>query len=251
MKRVLSPNLPKPDSEVELPENEAHHITQVMRLRDGDTVEALDGKGAAVLSVLRVRGKSVFLTASEATISTRQAGVSEVLPIDLEVAILKGDAMEWIVEKAVELGVRSLTPLVTAHTVVQIDRKGPQVFRERWQRIADQTLKQCGRLGAMEIKMPTSLERHLADTASARRIVADERVAHEAPILFDRLTSEADLWRPGIRILIGPEGGWSEKERGLLDGSGSISVSLGPLILRAETACLFSVATAVAFLRKS
>ncbi len=251
MKRVLSPKLPKPGSEVELPENEAHHITQVMRLRDGDLVEALDGKGAAVLSVLRVRGKSVFLAVSEAAAPTRKAEASEVLPIDLEVAILKGDAMEWVVEKAVELGVRSLTPLVTAHTVVQIDRKGPEVFRDRWQRIANQTLKQCGRLAAMEIKSPVALERHLTDTASATRMVADERLAHEASILFDRLVSEADQWRSGIRLLIGPEGGWSEKERALLDASGSTFVSLGPLILRAETACLFSVATAVAFLRKS
>lgn len=248
MKRVLAPALPKAGRDVELSESESHHVIQVLRLRDGDTVEALDGKGQAALVKLRIRNKTVFLSFAESTV--RKSDASQVLPIDLEVAVLKGDAMEWVVEKAVELGVRSLTPLLTAHTVVQVDRKGPEAFQERWQRIADQALKQCGRLERLEVKMPVALEDHLAATsASGQRILADEQVAGSGQQLQDLLRARVSDFASGIRILIGPEGGWSDKERGLLPTSVAASVSLGPLILRAETACLYSASIAAAFFR--
>ena len=144
LKRILCSKIPEPHRAVELEETEATHATRVLRLKDGDRVEAMDGKGHSALATLRTRNgppRLEYIEKTEAQVSTGQ-----LVPIILEMSVLKGDAMEWVVEKAVELGVTTLVPVLTAHTVVQMDRKGPEAFQERWQKIADQALKQCGRL---------------------------------------------------------------------------------------------------------
>ena len=78
------------------------------------------------------------------------------MPVFLEVAVLKGQAMEWVVEKAVELGVEALCPFFSVHGLVKTGQKTPAEFAARWQRIADQALKQCGRNAAMKVSRPSS-----------------------------------------------------------------------------------------------
>jgi 16S rRNA (uracil1498-N3)-methyltransferase len=249
MKRVLCPVLPVAGRSVELPESEAVHAVRVLRLRDGDQVEALDGQGKSALVTLRVRKETVRLEYAGESQILRTASAGELSPVTLEIAVLKGDAMEWVVEKAVELGVKTLIPLLTAHTVVQMKNKGPEVFQQRWQKIADQALKQCGRLEKLRIELPMSLEdllsRHPAK-AEEPRLWCDEAARQSAAGLLN-------LNFKAVRLLIGPEGGWSESERELLlrtGGPGTRPVSLGPLVLRAETAALFAVSVATAALRK-
>jgi 16S rRNA (uracil1498-N3)-methyltransferase len=171
------------------------------------------------------------------------------LPVILEMAVLKGDAMEWTVEKAVELGVRTFVPVLCAHAVVQVDRKGPSYYRERWQKIADQALKQCGRLERMEVREPVELEILLTEKR-ALRLWADEGSRAESPHVFEALAkvSAADRLR-GVAILIGPEGGWSVAERELLSRSDCHSTSLGPWVYRAETAALFATSLVAASMR--
>ena len=254
MKRLLCPTLPKPGHPVELPEDESKHATLVLRLSSGDSIELMDGKGNSVLATLSVRGKSVFVEHAGETATTGKSTAHEVLPVTLELALIKGDAMEWAIEKAVELGVKTLIPTLTAHSVVQIDRKGPQVFQERWQKIADQALKQCGRLSRMEVLLPTKLEQLLVEypgKATEPRLMCDESSRGDAPYLPEWLSKQSQGGTSnvqGIRILIGPEGGWNEKERLLLSGS-CIKISLGPLVLRAETAAVFASSLATAHLR--
>jgi 16S rRNA (uracil1498-N3)-methyltransferase len=241
LKRLLCPQLPKPHRPTVLAEGEAHHAVRVLRLRDGDTVEAMDGQGHAAPAVLRVLGDQVRLEfAGAAATSSAQVAAAPaadaVTPVVLEMAIIKGDAMEWVVEKCVELGVRQLAPLVTAHTVVQVKNKGPEAFRDRWQKIADQALKQCGRLERLEVLLPESLEERVARhalTPVTPRYWADESERERAPHLADTQPGSASE----IRLLIGPEGGWSEAERQLL-ATAATRVGLGPLVLRAETAAL-------------
>jgi 16S rRNA (uracil1498-N3)-methyltransferase len=235
MKRIRAPTLPTAERRAELPETEAHHAVQVLRLRDGESVLALDGRGAAVIARLRVRGRAVELEFE------RDAGIAAddraIVPLTLELAVLKGDAMEWAIEKCVELGAARLAPLTTAHTVVQLDRKGPEEFRQRWQRIADQALKQCGRLRSLEMLAPRSLEQTLAAPLppGAERLWCDDQGRSRAQSLWDRLAGEpADRHR---HVVVGPEGGFSDRERELLARSAH-AVSLGPLTLRAETAAL-------------
>lgn len=252
MKRVLCREVPGPGRSVELSEDEATHLIRVLRMRNGDLVEAMDGQGLSRSCRLLIRGKQVLIQAeaSPSASAARHSNPGEVVPLELEMAILKGDAMEWVVEKAVELGARRLIPLTTAHTVVQVGKKGPESFQERWQKIADQALKQCGRLERLEILLPVALEERLRQapaTQVAPRFWCDEAQSREAPPLsqaLDELPSESTA-----RLLIGPEGGWSLTERDLLRIS-SRPVSLGPLILRAETAALFGISLISAHYRR-
>jgi 16S rRNA (uracil1498-N3)-methyltransferase len=238
MKRILNPQLPAPGSRAALSESEARHAVSVLRLRDGERVLAMDGQGHAVHALLRVRGKTVELEYESDADGARAA--SQLVPVTLELAVLKGDAMEWAIEKAVELGIERLVPVLTAHTVAQVDRKGPGEFQRRWQRIADQALKQCGRLQALEVEPPTELAQLLSrQLGGARRLWCDDQGRAEAPALWRWLVEHPD-WGE-LRLLVGPEGGFSDRERELLLRT-SEAVSLGPLTLRAETAALEGVA---------
>ena len=247
LRRVLCTILPTSSRKTSLSESEAGHLIQVLRMRNDDLVEALDGSGHACVARLQIRGETVDLLWQEDVLAS---AANEVLPIHLELAILKGDAMEWTIEKAVELGARSVAPLMTAHTIVQVDRKGPEAFRDRWQKIADQALKQCGRLQSIEIQLPAALTEHLQKTpqspASPRWIGMETERGKAPPFLqaLSRLTPPPSEHR----IIIGPEGGWSSIELELLRVSGN-PVSFGPLVLRAETAAIGAVSSLAQFLR--
>ena len=121
--------------------------------------------------------------------------------------------------------------------------KGPEAFRERWQKIADQALKQCGRLDRIEVRAPVDLDEWLSHHPSSEntpRLWCDEaaRTTVKPTQLAAWLASDALRQAQGLRILIGPEGGWSEGERHELERSG-IKISLGPWVLRGETAAPF------------
>jgi 16S rRNA (uracil1498-N3)-methyltransferase len=207
-----------------------------LRLRVGDRVEALDGHGSKAIARLAMRGTQLTLEFVEAGDAATMPAASTIMPLELEMTVLKGDAMEWVIEKAVELGVRRLVPVLTQHTVVQLKNKGPEAFQERWQRIADQALKQCGRLERLDVALPTPLET-LAGDGSLTRLWCDE--VADSPYLMDWIGAQSPAPQ-ALRLLIGPEGGWSEVERELLNRStGVVRVGLGSLILRAETAAIF------------
>src|SRR5688500_17180196 len=114
MRRLLCARIPSPGNPTELAPDEAHHATKVLRLGDGSPVEAMDGAGTASAAVLRLRGKTALLEAGPAGAGAgiRRARPGEVVALDIEMAILKGDAMEWAIEKCVELGVRRVDPLI-------------------------------------------------------------------------------------------------------------------------------------------
>ena len=252
MRRILCPQLPKANRPALLVESEAKHATQVLRLSDGDTVEAIDGQGQAIAAILRTLHGPVRLElphTQETPLLARQSPQGSVLPVVLEMGILKGDAMEWVVEKCVELGVKTLIPVTTDHTVVQTKNKGPEAFQERWQKIADQALKQCGRLDRMEVQLPQRLSLVLKDApqnAQRIRFFCDELTTDNPNTLIHACRSV--LLREEYRILIGPEGGWSRAERDLLTKEAS-RINLSPLVLRAETAAIFSVSLLTASLR--
>ncbi|NDG84197.1 MAG: 16S rRNA (uracil(1498)-N(3))-methyltransferase [Proteobacteria bacterium] len=230
---------------VEIPESEAKHLTSVMRLGPGDEIQLLDGEGFAARGSLLVRDKKWFAELKEKP-ATNPALCS--LPIHLKMAILKGEAMEWVVEKAVELGVRSLTPVETEFTVVRIHKKGAEAFQERWQRIADQALKQCGRLDRMVVHAPATFENLL--TGSVPAFWLDEALASDPSSPGQHLT-QVLARAPGVgaerELIVGPEGGLSPAERSRLlqltvsGKSGITRTHLGALILRAETAALMGV----------
>jgi 16S rRNA (uracil1498-N3)-methyltransferase len=248
MRRALSGPLPhKPGSLIPLDEAEAKHLTTVLRMAPGDVFELLDGQGMRVKATLVFQGKKVFAETTEVP-NTDIRYVST--PVHLTMSIIKGDAMEWVVEKAVEMGIRSLTPVETEFTVVKIHKKGAETFQERWQRIADQAIKQCGRLDRMIIKAPTVFEESLLaqnhfvwlDEALGESGLPEEHLSQILPTLTPRFE---------YSLLVGPEGGFSPTERArLLQLTGSekhaiTRAGLGSLILRAETAALMGLSILV------
>jgi 16S rRNA (uracil1498-N3)-methyltransferase len=250
MRRALCEDLsPNRKSLIEISDSESKHLISVLRLGPGDTIEVLDGKGMSAQGILVFRDKKVFAELTSAP-TTNPNLLS--LPIHLNMGILKGEAMEWVVEKAAELGVRSLTPVETEFTVVKVHKKGAGTFLERWQKIADQALKQCGRLDRMEILPPVSLDSistgtrslYWLDEAFAVKPQPDKHLSAVARISTSYPGSEASL-------LIGPEGGFSASERSRLlqltvsANKGINRVHLGSLILRAETAALLGISILV------
>jgi 16S rRNA (uracil1498-N3)-methyltransferase len=247
MKRVFIEKFPTPGRPIPLPEDEAHHLVQVLRIRNGEKIEALDGKGAKLEVEVELLGKGKAQVHSKGEV-VRDPRLNA-LPIVLEMAVLKGEAMEWTVEKAVELGVRTFIPVLSAHAVVQIDRKGPRFYQERWQKIADQSLKQCGRLERMLVREPMTIELLVVEKRGVR-IWADEATRAESPNIAQTLVSSPGMNRDSeVAILIGPEGGWSASERELLSRSECRSTSLGPWVYRAETAALFATSLVAASMR--
>lgn len=242
MKRFLVPRIPaSPGQRIALPENESHHALHVFRLREGDAVEAVDGKGGYFKARIRIQRQAkeaiVWLERAEDPAQPSVDPLQALVPVTLELAILKGEAMEWAIEKAVELGVLRFQPVVTDHTVVQIAKKGSERFRERWIKIAEQALKQSERLHAMEVSEPIELQALLSRPLgeSEARFWGAER-EEGAPSLLSALQGRSKT--ASVRLLIGPEGGWSAQEKLLLRREKAQSVNLGPLILRAETAAL-------------
>jgi 16S rRNA (uracil1498-N3)-methyltransferase len=250
MRRALCEHLlADRNSLVEIPDHEAKHLISVLRLGPGEEVELLDGKGFCARGTLVFRNKKVFAELIELPKSDPRL-LS--LPLHLHMSILKGEAMEWVVEKAVELGVRTLTPIETEFTVVKIHKKGAETCLERWQRIADQALKQCGRLDRMEIRSPRSPE--TIDSSSIPVFWLDESLAangNRAEHLSAMIRSHPPESGGGSALLVGPEGGFSASERRRLleltvpGNKGIKRVHLGSLILRAETAALFGVSIMV------
>jgi 16S rRNA (uracil1498-N3)-methyltransferase len=240
--RVLCPILPTAERPVCLDESEANHLHQVLRLRNGDPVIALDGKGAEVSAQIQYREKTIWLVTGMQNPSRRLPLDAETTPLVLEVAILKGDAMSWVIEKAVELGVRRLVPLECDYGVVEIAKKGTEHFVERWQRIADQALKQCERLHQMKVDSPRSVPEALKERAPHRWVAIEPSAGFTEARPIEFLAQE-------LHVMIGPEGGWSPAECDVFKAElkqGHLKLaSLGPLVLRAETASLFVMSSAL------
>lgn len=249
MRKALCSQLPaKIGESVEIPQGESNHLISVLRLKPEDTIEILDGNGSSAEATLFYKGKSLHAKLTTAPVSRVEL---QSYPLHLSMAILKGDAMEWVIEKAVELGVRSLTPFESEFSVVDLRKKGPEAFQERWQKIADQALKQCGRLSRMKIEMPTNFENILLK--KNQLIWLDESLAYEPgssnwnefflPVVAHQvLTHSAADTEP--ELLIGPEGGFSptEKNRLLQPSKKEIKrAHAGAAILRAETAALWGI----------
>jgi 16S rRNA (uracil1498-N3)-methyltransferase len=215
--------------------DEAHHLRRVLRLRPGAVVEATDGTGR--LYTIRL----VLLEAGGGwgAIQARAEPERESpCAITLAQAIVKGDRMSWLVQKATELGVTRIVPMETARVVAR-PATGAATRHTRWERIAREAVKQCGRVVVPAIDRPRSL------VEVAREVAAGHDVAW---ILWEGggqslAAAAAETASPArLLLLVGPEGGFTPEEVAVAEGAGARLVSLGPRILRAESAGLTAVA---------
>jgi 16S rRNA (uracil1498-N3)-methyltransferase len=214
---------------VELDAAQANYLGNVLRLKQDAELLVFDGRSGEWLARIADAGKKRMTLAVE-----RRTREREVVPdVWLAFAPVKRQGTDWLVEKATELGAARLIPVMTQRTVAE------RVKLERLEVIAIEAAEQCGRTGLPEIGEPLSLAKLLDERDAARTLYFADEAGGEGP---------ASALTPGpALILTGPEGGFSDEERDRIRAApNSVAISLGPRILRAETAALAALAAYMA-----
>jgi len=218
---------------------EAHHALRVMRLRDGDCCEVFDGRGNAVVArVLPPHGSCL-----ELEVQRPLPPLPRVADITLALAIPKGSHMDLIIQKAVEMGVSRVIPLVTERTIVRF-REGEGAGKaNKWRRTALEACKQCGvnQLPIVEAPQPYRAFLQRSDLSSLK--IQCALTEHARP-LRELLEQGRNAGAQVMTLLIGPEGDFSPAEYEQAVQAGFAQASLGPIILRVETAVFVAVASA-------
>lgn len=218
----------KANSAVAVTGADARHIAKVLRMQVGDTLVAFDGTGsewdARITALTPTR---VDLALGETRASARESRCAVLLGQGMG----KGEKLELVVRMTTELGVKEIVPVLTARAVAEGKGEGRV---ERWQKIAAEACKQCGRAVVPRVFAPESLEAFLARSAACEvRVVLWEG----GGVSMNTLPAGN-----GVAVLIGPEGGLAEEEVAKAKAAGFVAVSLGPRILRTETAGIVAVA---------
>lgn len=218
---------------IRLNPDKSHYLTSVLRCRERDTVTVIDGRGKAYTAA--ITGISPIAVSVDIT---AEIAVDTESPRHLVLCqgILKGEKMDMVVQKATELGVKEIFPVITERGIVKETRKV-----KRWRKIAEEAAEQCGRAVIPEVYDPISFRELLA----GRGEPGNNR---HGLIFYERgglLVGDAVKKLPGgsiIDIFIGPEGGFTAAEVGFAEERGFIRATLGKRILRAETAAIVSAA---------
>jgi 16S rRNA (uracil1498-N3)-methyltransferase len=214
---------------VELDAGQANYLGNVLRLKEGAQLLVFDGQSGEWLARISDAGKKRMTLSVE-----RRTREPEAIPdIWLAFAPVKRTQTDWLVEKATELGAASLIPVITQRTIAE------RVKLERLEAISIEAAEQCGRTRLPQIDEPVTLKQLLASRDTVRRLYfADESGGEPAAVTF--------AVGPAL-ILTGPEGGFTDEERTAIRAApNSVAISLGPRILRAETAALASLAAFMA-----
>lgn len=222
MNRFLSPEPLQSQVKIELDVAESHHALHVMRQVVGDSILLVDGRGGLARGVI-IRATKQMMVVIE-LIEKHLPPAPQILGF----GIPKTAAMEFIIRRCTEVGVSCFQPLVTDHGLV------PEHFNfDRWEKIAIETCKQCERTFFPKIQPPVTLTDFLKNRdAKTMLFYCSERRRSERP------TSTCS---PAFTVLVGPEGGWSERETLMLERAGGLPLGLGPHRLRVETAVLAAV----------
>ena len=249
MKRFIVTDLPI-DKTIELSDEEARHARDVLRSPSGQIVELLNGQGQAVLAELHFspsKKKGVLAKALH-PLQKRHESPGETIPVHLAAAVIKGEAMHWLLEKCVELGVQSFTPLLSERVVPNLKHKGPESFRLRWQKISDQALKQCGRLRRMEVHSVQPLD-HWSLASHPHLLLTEPELETNGRSLVE--VCHTDL--PECTLITGPEGGWSSKDLEQMINNSTQQwlqyIDMGPVTLKAETAAIAAVSVLASHFR--
>ncbi len=236
---------------ISLTPDATNHLTNVLRLNPGDAVIIFNGRGGEYQAILNKQGKRDWL----AQIGDFQpCHVESPIRIHLGQAILRGDKMDWVIQKATELGVCTITPIFTQYCNVQLSKERLQKRIEHWQTVAIHAAEQSGRDHIPQIQPALNMIDWLcqadddADVAPETNQSNTTKQQHTLKLILDpradvRLADIAhtDNARQ-IRLFIGPEGGLSEAEIAAAKQDGYHAVSMGPRVLRTETAAITAIA---------
>ena len=228
--RFFCPDGLLPASDMPLPAAVAHHAERVLRLAVGDPVTLFDGQGGECAASILAFGKQPL-----ARLGPRLAIECESpLQITLVQALASGDKMDWVVQKAVELGVAEVQPVAAERSVLKLAGERADKRVAHWQQVAVAACEQSGRNRVPVVGEILPLAKYLARPFDGTRLIL-------APGADGALARKARPDRP-VAILIGPEGGWSPAELDLAARAGCAPLALGPRVLRTETAGLAALA---------
>lgn len=223
-----------------LSHREAHHALGVLRLRQGDRVTVLDGAGHEYLCEARdVERKRVVLDTVEKHFTAHSP-----CRVTMAQAIPKGKRMDEVIQKATELGVARIVPLLSERVAIQLDEQAAGQKAVKWRQTAIEAIKQCGQPWLPQVEIPLPLKAFLArgekfDLALAGSLQGDGRHPRQ---YFDAFAVENGRPPSAICIWIGPEGDFTQDEMNAIRQSGAKPISLGPLILRTDTAAICALA---------
>lgn len=237
MHRFYLPAAQTRNAELTLSEREAHHALHVLRVRSGERVVVLDGAGQELLC--EVRG----VERHAVTLAVRQRNTIPPLPYRLTLlqAVPKGKAMDVIVQKATELGAHRIIPILSERTVTQLDGEGAESKAEKWEATAIESIKQCGSAWLPQVELPLSPHACLArqekfELPLIASLQPDSRHPRE---YFQTFLAEQGRLPQSICVWVGPEGDFTPAEINAIKTSGALPITLGPLILRSETAAIY------------
>ncbi|MBT0585500.1 16S rRNA (uracil(1498)-N(3))-methyltransferase [Alteromonas oceanisediminis] len=215
------------DTTVGLPAETAHYVCNVLRLSQDDPVVLFNGDGNEYSGRIASIAKKRASVDVDAKLSI---DAQSPLPLHLGQAVSKGDRMDIVLQKATELGVSEITPLLTERCAVKLSSERWLKKHAQWLKIIQSACEQCGRNTLPTLHQPKSLNQWLSDSTSATRLLF-------SPTAQRRL-SQLSPPSQGFRLLIGPEGGLSEQEIYTAKEAGYAETYLGPRILRTETAAI-------------
>lgn len=221
--------------------DQAHHLAHVLRAEPGQVYDIVANGFLHRAEIVAVSDNEVRFTLHE------ELEAASALPVHLLLAVFKFDPMEWAIEKVTELGVARITPILARRTDKHLAHAASRRV-ERWRRIALEAAKQSRRTDIPEIADPIALKAALSQETAAIRILLSETeqetpLAAALPTHPSVLLSEAEgSASSGIALAIGPEGGWTPEEMALFTEHQWQPVTLGPRILRAETAAIAATA---------
>jgi 16S rRNA (uracil1498-N3)-methyltransferase len=227
---------------------QAEHMTRVLRAQPGSEADVVAGGRVfhAEVAAILTGGPG---KASEVRFNLiAELEAEPALPVTLVMSVYKFDHMEWAIEKATELGVAAIAPVVARRSEKHL-AQAAQKRAERWRRIAHEAAQQSRRSDVPTIYEPIALvECVRAASTSTRLVLAEQERSTTLRTVLDEAIAAAEAEMPTLEIAIGPEGGWAPEEEALFDASGWRAVSLGPRILRAETAAIAALAVVASYL---
>jgi 16S rRNA (uracil1498-N3)-methyltransferase len=232
MRRFYLPSQERRSDHLVLTGSQAHHAADVLRLKAGDEVAVLDGAGGE----LACRVASVTRKQVQLEVRGRTTEAPPLWKITLVQAIPKGKLLEAIIQKATELGVWRIVPLLSQRVTTHLEGESSEHKAEKWRQTAVEAIKQCGQRWLPQVDAPTTLAAWLGrgdkfDLTLVASLQEDSRHL--------RAYVPAGARRPQvICVWIGPEGDFAPEEMEAIKGAGALPITLGPLVLRSETAAL-------------
>lgn len=228
--RIYHPEPLTAQSEIALSEDAANHVGRVLRMQPGQAIQLFDGSNQVFeASITQVDKKSVRVSLSEGVLSDNESPLN----LHLGQVISRGEKMEFTIQKSIELGANTITPLFSERCGVKLDGERLEKKLQQWQKIAIAACEQCGRNRIPEIRPAMQLEVWCAEQDDSLKLNLHPRASHSINTL--------PLPVNHVRLLIGPEGGLSADEIAMTSGYGFTDILLGPRVLRTETTALTAI----------